>query len=320
MNNIKKLNPDFSVQWCDSLLEFESQIYCEDRSQNNDALLNEKMRQPLVLLETDTTCVAVSEIAFAENTTISLTLDRPAFCLTISASSASAVQYGYDDELNCSASTGNVLFLVPGKRITGKGNIGTFRTIMCSFETAYAESILGPLSNLSSEQLRRALNLQNSLITSILFRLMKEALHPGPMSDAIVETCGNTLILECAHWLQSEPPVLDEKGGLTPKHLTIIDDYLSSVNGKLPSVAELARACGFSERHFLKLFREHQQCSVAEYIKSVQIAKAKTFLLETDLPLKEIAYRLGFSSPANFSSAFRAATGCTPGKLRKQPQ
>jgi AraC family transcriptional regulator len=32
--------------------------------------------------------------------------------------------------------------------------------------------------------------------------------------------------------------------------------------------------------------------------------------------LKEIAYRLGFSTPANFSDAFRAATGETPGRFR----
>jgi AraC family transcriptional regulator len=48
----------------------------------------------------------------------------------------------------------------------------------------------------------------------------------------------------------------------------------------------------------------------------VQITKAKTYLLETNLPLKEIAYRLGFSSAANFSSAFRLATGSSPGQFR----
>jgi AraC family transcriptional regulator len=71
-----------------------------------------------------------------------------------------------------------------------------------------------------------------------------------------------------------------------------------------------------SERYFSKLFREQTGCSVAQYIKSVQLNKAKAYLLETDLPLKEIAHRLGFSTPANFSSAFRAATGSTPGQFR----
>jgi AraC family transcriptional regulator len=48
----------------------------------------------------------------------------------------------------------------------------------------------------------------------------------------------------------------------------------------------------------------------------VQISKARDYLLHTDLPLKEIAYRLGFRQPSNFSDAFRAATGETPGRFR----
>jgi AraC-like DNA-binding protein len=51
-------------------------------------------------------------------------------------------------------------------------------------------------------------------------------------------------------------------------------------------------------------------------LKSAQISKARDFLLQTELPLKEIAYQLGFRRPSNFSDAFRAATGETPGRFR----
>jgi AraC family transcriptional regulator len=317
MSDQKKSNPDFAVHWNDASSEFLSTIYCEDPARNDVAFLNEKMREPIVLLQTATTCIAVTELARTEPSTISLVPDRPAFCMMVSASQTAAAQYGYDGEMNHSSATGSILFLVPGKKITGRGSIGSFRTIMCSFETAHAERILGALEALSHEQLQGALNVRNSLITSILFRLMKEAMHPGPLSEAVVESCGNAMLVEFAHWLQTEHSVPDSRGKLTARHFAIIEEYLAGSNGKLPSVAELARACGFSERHFLKLFREQKKCSVAQYIKSVQISKAKTYLLDTDLPLKEIAFRLGFSSPANFSSAFRVATGITPGQMRK---
>lgn len=317
MNGMTKTRPDFSVQWCDSSLEFESQIYIEDPAQNTDALLQEKMREPLILLETATTCVAVTELCWTEPTTISLVPDRPAFCMGISVSPLTTVLYGYDEDVSIPAATGNTMFIVPGRKITGRGSVGSFRTIMCSFETAHAERIVGNLNALSRDQLARALNIQNSLITSLLFRLLKEAMHPGSMSEAVVETCGNALLVECAHWLHGDQVVEDSRGKLTARHLSIVEEYLNSVHGKMPSVAELAKACGFSERHFLKLFRDEKKCSVSEYIKSFQISRAKTYLLDSDLPLKEIAYRLGFSSPANFSSAFRAATGKTPGQLRK---
>ena len=87
-----------------------------------------------------------------------------------------------------------------------------------------------------------------------------------------------------------------------------------------PTVEELAAACGLGVRTFQNLFRESKKCSVAEYIRSAQIATAKTYLLDTDLPIKEIAYRLRFSSPANFTTAIRTATGKTPRQIRKTQQ
>lgn len=320
MSDISKITPDFSIQWCDSTLEFESQIYIDDPAQNDDTLLQEKLRQPLILLETATTCVAVSEVYWAEPTTVSVVPDRPAFCMGLSVSPLAAAQYGYDGAVNRPAAMGNVVFMAPGKKFTGQGSTGTFRTIVCSFETAYAESIVGSFDALSLAQLERALDIQNSLMTSLLFRLLKEALRPGSMSDAVVEACGKALLVEFAHWLREDSVLEGPRGTLTPRHLAIIEEYLNGVHGKLPSVAELARACGFSERHFLKLFREQKQCTVAQYIKSFQVNRAQTYLLDTDLPLKEIAYRLGFSSPANFTAAFRAATGKTPGQVRKGPK
>ena len=71
-----------------------------------------------------------------------------------------------------------------------------------------------------------------------------------------------------------------------------------------------------SQRYFAKLFRAQTNQSIGQYLKSAQILKAQTYLLQTELPLKEIAHRLGFSSPSHFSDAFRSATGETPGHFR----
>lgn len=317
MKNKSRSAPDFLVQWCDSAREFESHIYLEEPELNTDGLLQEKLREPLVLLETATTCVAVTELCWAEPTSVSLVPNRPAFCMMASASPQFSGQYGYGDAQDTPALLSNVFFLRPGKKFTGCGGPGSVRSVMVSFDAAYAEGVMGNLNDLSEQQWERALTIQNSLITSLLFRLLKEAMHPGNMSEAVVDSCGHALLVECVDWLNATPDEDAVRGRLTPRHLAIIEEYLNSVQGKLPSVAELAKACSMSERHFLKLFREEKKCSVAQYIKSFQLVRAKTYLLDTDLPLKEIAYRLGFSTYSNFSAAFRSATGQTPGQIRK---
>ena len=106
------------------------------------------------------------------------------------------------------------------------------------------------------------------------------------------------------------------RGRLTPRHFGIIDEYVSELKYATPSVAAVAKACGLSERYFAKLFRQQTQQSIGQYFKSVQVFKARTYLADSDLPLKEIASRLGFSAASNFSAAFRAATGVAPRQFR----
>lgn len=318
MNSFRKAIPDFSVGLRDSSSECVSQIYCEDPQRDTAAFLNEKTHSPFFILQTDNACVVVSELTWTEATTLTVIPDRPAFCMGVNASPSLSMQYGYEDAASETFKAGHLIFLVPGRKITSHYGTGSLRTVICSFETSYAEYILGPTHNLSREQLRSALNVNNPLITAILFRLMKEAMFPGPISETVVESLGVSMLVECAHWLQAEQSSAESRGKLTARHFAIVEKHLTESAGKTPCVADIAKECGFSERYFLKLFREQTNCSVAQYIKSVQMSKAKSYLLETDLPPKEIAYRLGFSSAANFVTAFRVTTGFTPGQFRKQ--
>ena len=318
MNSLRKANPDFSVLLSDSSSESVSQIYCEDPRCDTATFLNEVTDTPFHILQTDNACVVVSDLNWTETTTLIVHPDRPAFCMVVNSSPTLTLQFGHEDVVSETIKPGHLIFLVPGKKITSYYSPGTLRTVICSFETSFAEQILGPLHAMSPEQLKGALNLNNSLITSILFRLMKEAMFPSPMSESVMDALGNAMLVECAYWLQAEPAAADLRGKLTAQHFAIIERHLSDSTGRIPSVADMARECGFSERYFLKLFRDQTNCSIAQYIKSVQMSKAKSYLQETTMQPKEIAYRLGFSSAANFTTAFRVATGFTPGQYRKQ--
>lgn len=317
MNEVPASTPDFLVQWGDTTDANISAIHCMGPVRQKYDLVSKPSQKPLSILHTPATGIAVANLVWNSPTTITLTPNRPGFCLALSKSSSMPISYGYLNEPAQSAEAGKIALLLPGKTIRSQLGAGSISAIMCSFETAYAESILGPLSALSAAQTQAALDIRNALISSLLMRLMQEALYPGPLCETIAQTYGQALLLECAHWLLATDNKTQDTGKLTARHFAIIEEYLTSWSGSLPRVADLAKACGFSERYFARLFRDQTDCTVAQYIKSVQISKAKTLLLETELPLKEIAFRLGFSSPANFSSAFSSATGSSPGEFRR---
>ena len=53
-------------------------------------------------------------------------------------------------------------------------------------------------------------------------------------------------------------------------------------------------------------------------ISKIRIEKAEKVLLETALPLSDIAEVVGFANPSSFSHAFTKQKGISPSKFRKR--
>ena len=75
---------------------------------------------------------------------------------------------------------------------------------------------------------------------------------------------------------------------------------------------------GLNTHYFCKLFRRQTGQSLGRVIAESRLRRAETMLAQTDLPLKEIAFRLGFANAANFSTAFRAGRCQAPGAYRQE--
>lgn len=65
-------------------------------------------------------------------------------------------------------------------------------------------------------------------------------------------------------------------------------------------------------------FRERFGCTVGEYLRQLRISHALGLLMETDMPLREIALDAGFSDQPHFTRLFRRSTGLPPGAFRSQ--
>ncbi len=65
-------------------------------------------------------------------------------------------------------------------------------------------------------------------------------------------------------------------------------------------------------------FSEFTGTTIEKYFIQQKIEKIKEWLEYGEMPLKEIAFRLGFSSEAYLSNQFKKMTGYTPGEYRKK--
>ncbi|MFD4122034.1 helix-turn-helix domain-containing protein [Alcaligenes faecalis] len=87
--------------------------------------------------------------------------------------------------------------------------------------------------------------------------------------------------------------------------------------GSPPSQKELCEMFKISRRKIMNIFQRNFGLSVSSYIRLQRMYRAEYLLKTTALKIDVIATDLGFSSPANFSTAFKAYAGVAPGKFRQ---
>ncbi|MBE5827582.1 MAG: AraC family transcriptional regulator [Butyrivibrio sp.] len=79
---------------------------------------------------------------------------------------------------------------------------------------------------------------------------------------------------------------------------------------------DAAGSIGFSEGHFSRLFTARVGTSFSNYLINIRLRHAKELLLNTDLPISDIALMTGFGSGDYFSACFSRHEKTTPTGFR----
>jgi transcriptional regulator GlxA family with amidase domain len=75
---------------------------------------------------------------------------------------------------------------------------------------------------------------------------------------------------------------------------------------------QLARLAGLSPRQLERLFERHLGCTLRGHYVALRLERARSLLLETALPLTQVAMATGFASLSHFSRSYKAAHGRPP--------
>lgn len=83
------------------------------------------------------------------------------------------------------------------------------------------------------------------------------------------------------------------------------------------SVEALALEAGVSVFHACRVFRKVTGTSIHAHVQELRLRHALALLLDTRLPLAEVALEAGFANQGHLGNAFRRRFGRTPGAVRK---
>ncbi|MBK8492717.1 MAG: helix-turn-helix domain-containing protein [Saprospirales bacterium] len=82
-------------------------------------------------------------------------------------------------------------------------------------------------------------------------------------------------------------------------------------------VAEFCEALQLSRSQLGRKIKAATGHTPALYFRALRIRKARELLKTTDLPIKEVAYAVGFTDPSYFTKVFTKEGGVPPSQMRK---
>jgi AraC family transcriptional regulator len=210
---------------------------------------------------------------------------------------------------------GRVLAIPAGRSVHIRATGGTVSAVRYAFGHTVFERVGGRSLEHAGEA---ALDIRSNRVEQALRRLGEEASRPGFASAALVEGLGLTIMADLARYLDKTLAApRPRRGGLSPRMLRQVTEYVEESTAA-PTIEALAHLIGISPRHLSRAFRETTGRSVYEFIEDVRLRRAILLLSDTNLPLKDISFRLGFAHPCSFSTAFRKLQGETPLSYRRR--
>jgi AraC family transcriptional regulator of adaptative response / methylphosphotriester-DNA alkyltransferase methyltransferase len=160
---------------------------------------------------------------------------------------------------------------------------------------------------------------------------------PGPVRDALERTglAQRVTLLDDAGALTG-PDSGAERAGSTERidghrqrlttparRATLLAEATVVIERRYPEAAlalpDVAREIATSSRQLQRVFAELAGTAFRDELAAVRMQHGAALLLTTDLPVSEIAQRVGYRQAAQFAKAFRRHHGTSPSGLRRAP-
>lgn len=204
---------------------------------------------------------------------------------------------------------GMLAYFPAGRPFRGYWQQGTETTLRCFFAEPLAEGA----RPWSDGELAAALSINSPALMHIMRQIERESRRDTPFREEALQGLCLQLRAETKRYLWTQAFGQQEAGA---GHDVIQRMKARIERGGMVTLRRLSREFGYSEGYLGRLFLAHTGRTFSSYAAAHRISKAMHLLGDGGLPIKEIAYRLGFSGPAEFSRCFKRSVGQSPARYR----
>ncbi|GMQ58517.1 AraC family transcriptional regulator [Vallitalea sediminicola] len=84
------------------------------------------------------------------------------------------------------------------------------------------------------------------------------------------------------------------------------------------TVKQIADSCNVSPDYLSHIFKDITELTLLQFIESIRMNEAMSMIINSDLNINQIAYKLGYNDSLYFSKKFKKSFGMSPSNYRKQ--
>ena len=138
----------------------------------------------------------------------------------------------------------------------------------------------------------------------------------GPVEQGILNMRATAAVL---HAIQAAT-TREDVGRCSPAeaYVKLAENYIRRNFETIASLEEVAGHIGLSSNHLRHLFKEVHGKSMIAYLTDVRMERARSLLVNSRVPLKQVARQCGFNDEYYFSTVFRREHHMAPGRYRSR--
>lgn len=223
---------------------------------------------------------------------------------------------------------GSLVFRKPGQQTRGSGSYNMYMLTL-SFSNCPS---LSPEKYLRSSTTPQQTLLENSVLDVIpdvffpyhfeelcaLYKAICNCSYPNVVNEALQEQLVTEflfLVLADAHQYRRE-----HESNIPSKKQYVEQacNYINRHYAEPISVDMLAKNLSLNKNYFIKIFRQETGTTPNQYIIESRLFYAKLLLVQTELPIQQIASDCGFNTASYFAKTFREKYSLSPMGYRKQ--
>lgn len=158
---------------------------------------------------------------------------------------------------------------------------------------------------------------EDHMLRSIMIAFSRVLQDSALDVDGYSETLGALLVYELNRLYHQQKYPLLQDGGLGPKQIQRVLEYIEdNLKNKL-TVADLANLVELSRFHFIRAFKKSTGIPPHQFILRRRVERAKEMLADDRISVTEVSLGVGFNGLTQLTRVFRHVVGMTPTTFRR---